>query len=337
MDQYWQDDQQNQQNQTSTLLRMQPIGETSFPSSKMLLSQTPDSRDPASFAGAPADTSSAYILPHTSTHSSVGFSPMECHHHQQGQSTHVNHELRPILLGGLLLTSTIITLFFVTFTIFATLPNIPTRRPGWYVGNDILRLLEPIVSLPFQFFILLESGIFQRRLNLGNTIAIVVFMVAAALYQQGAGLHTASIMFKHTIQTAVDDADAGSLLPLLLEIKSWIRDLWEHIISHYMYAIGGIIVSFVNAYVFRHYTVPVEVSRSRLFRLVWVANTFFYGLIVGAVAIQFPKGSIVALCLITIYGFMILGSFLYYRGYLTLNKLGSLPVLQSYFGSYIVG
>ncbi|KAH6601293.1 hypothetical protein BASA61_002063 [Batrachochytrium salamandrivorans] len=285
MDQYWQDDQQNQQNQTSTLLRMQPIGETSFPSSKMLLSQTPDSRDPASFAGAPADTSSAYILPHTSTHSSVGFSPMECHHHQQGKSTHVNHELRPILLGGLLLTSTIITLFFVTFTIFATLPNIPTRRPGWYVGNDILRLLEPIVTLPFQFFILLESGIFQRRLNLGNTIAIVVFMVAAALYQQGAGLHTASIMFKHTIQTAVDDADAGSLLPLLLEIKSWIRDLWEHIISHYI----------------------------------------------------FPKGSIVALCLITIYGFMILGSFLYYRGYLTLNKLGSLPVLQSYFGSYIVG
>lgn len=40
------------------------------------------------------------------------------------------------------------------------LVELPGINLPWYTGNDIIRLLEPIVAMPLNFAILLESGIF---------------------------------------------------------------------------------------------------------------------------------------------------------------------------------
>ncbi|KAL2919728.1 hypothetical protein HK105_200642 [Polyrhizophydium stewartii] len=255
--------------------------------------------------------------------------PLQAPHAQQS----------PVYLGGLLLGSNLVTLVFTVFPVLVTLPDIDKR--GWYVGDDVVRLLEPIVSLPFQLLILLESRIFtQRPMSSASRTALIAFLVSAAIYQQGAGFHSASNMFKHAVQTAIAEGTAGTpQYQLLLDIKSWIRDTWEHLISHYMYAVGGILISFVNAYAFSDYVVHDSLSRVRSsggFRAVWIANTLVYGLIIGSVAIEFPKGSIVALALVVVYGFGVIGSFLYRREALGPRSFGRLPVLQSYFWSYVI-
>ncbi|XJO70908.1 hypothetical protein BDV3_000515 [Batrachochytrium dendrobatidis] len=254
--------------------------------------------------------------------------------HQLNSIHQPYHEQRPVYLGGLFLAANLVTLLFTIIPVVINFPSITSDNPGWYAGDDIIRLLEPIISMPLQFFILLESAIFIKHLDKNNRIAIIVFMIAAAVYQQGAGFHSAAVMFKHSVQTAIEDPAATPILPLLTDIKSWIRDLWEHTIAHYMYAIGGIIISFVNAYVFRNYTVPLSTRITKKYRLVWILNSIVYGLIVGSVAIQFPKGPIVALCLVLIYGYLILGTYTYRHKRLSLSTLGEFPVLQSYLASY---
>ncbi|KAI8917404.1 hypothetical protein BC831DRAFT_142705 [Entophlyctis helioformis] len=158
-------------------------------------------------------------------------------------------------------------------------------------------------------------------------------MVSAALYQQGAGFHSAANMFKHAIETVLEEPKAAELYPILVDIKSWMRDTWEHIISHYMYAVGGIFISWINAYVFRNYVVS-KVDRHAI--IAWIVNSILYGLIIGSVAIEFPKGSIVALALIIGYGFVILGSHLYRKGDWQLSSFARRPVIQSYVVSYMV-
>jgi hypothetical protein len=102
-----------------------------------------------------------------------------------------------------------------------------------YTGNDIFRLLEPIVALPFQILIMLEAPLFP--MNSKSYALLIAFSISAAIYQQGAGFHSASNMFKHSIKTAVEAA-SNQKIPLspselavqdiLQQIYSWMRNDW---------------------------------------------------------------------------------------------------------------
>lgn len=165
----------------------------------------------------------------------------------------------------------------------------------------------------------------------------ILFMISAAIYQQGAGFHSASNMFKHPVADFKDqNPDPVAQYPFITELYVWLRDTWEHIISHYMYAAGGILMSMVIAYVYRDLT-DVHGMPSIGDRILWVLAALIYGLTIGSVAIEFPKGPIVALVLVLVYGFGTLGFYLYRKEGRSAIKFGRRFVIQYYFASYVVG
>jgi len=67
-----------------------------------------------------------------------------------------------------------------------------------------------------------------------RTAVLIVFMVGAALFVQGNGIHTTAVMFKHPIKDfIVQYPDVATAYPDLGIIYSYIRDVWEHIISKF--------------------------------------------------------------------------------------------------------
>ncbi len=65
-------------------------------------------------------------------------------------------------------------------------------------------------------------------------------MLFSAIYQQGAGLHSGAALFKKPVKIYRNTFETTSINYISLNaIYSWIRDTWEHEISHYIYAAGG--------------------------------------------------------------------------------------------------
>lgn len=254
--------------------------------------------------------------------------------HPDTSDTDSELEQKVLYLGRLFLASNLLAFILTVIPVVAEFGDVPSSpHDNWYVYNDIFRLIEPIVAMPFQVLILCETNIFgpfhtQTR---GNLALLVMFCISAALYQQGAGFHSASNMFKHAVES-VRTPESVAAYPLIEDVYDWIRDLWEHLVSHYMYAGAGILISWVNAYKLRNLVIPKGPRRNAL--ITWVLAAVVYGLIVGSVAAQFIKGSIVALCLIFVYGFGVLGTFLHTRndGWI----LGKRIVIQYYLLSYCI-
>lgn len=72
--------------------------------------------------------------------------------------------------------------------------------------------------------------------------------------------------------------------------------------------VAGIIVSIVQTYVYRDADVA-EGLTSALDRVLWVTNAVVYGLLISAVAIEFPSGSVVCLAFLLVYGGGVLGTY----------------------------
>ncbi|TPX38796.1 hypothetical protein SeMB42_g06563 [Synchytrium endobioticum] len=160
----------------------------------------------------------------------------------------------------------------------------------------------------------------------------MAWALAAAVYQQGAGLHSGANMFKHVVEdAAMLDPDAPDAV-LLRDGYAWMRTTWEHYVAHYLYAAGAVLVSFTHAYAYRDYqpTRPVGAAQKALL----LCAAVLYALVIASVAVEFPKGTVVALLLIVIYGWAVLGTFLVRRKQVL--SIGTRPVIQYFFYSYCV-
>jgi hypothetical protein len=129
--------------------------------------------------------------------------------------------------------------------------------PTWYGLNDLLRLLEPLISLPLQLWLLVESKCFLGQSNpLGVSL---VFAFGLAMYQQGAGFHSAAVMFKKSTVT-LKSLPAGSFnaaaSQIIADTYSWERDMWEHNISHYWYAFGAVVAAAALAWAYKDIELP---------------------------------------------------------------------------------
>lgn len=146
-------------------------------------------------------------------------------------------------------------------------PSYYSGHPQWYTGNDVMRFIEPIGGTTIHFALFFESGIFcsfsdnvksnfgwndSTKLDWRSRFCIFLFIVGAAVYGQGAGFHSASNLFKNdlrlTVLAAHDDQPAKALL-------YWMRTVWEHEISHYLYATGFVIMSAAQAWAYRNHSI----------------------------------------------------------------------------------
>jgi hypothetical protein len=205
---------------------------------------------------------------------------------------------------------------------------------NWYTGNDIMRLIEPIGGFMLNFMVFQNSGIFRRETNKSSVTCIFVFFFGAALYGQGAGFHTASNMFKNSLET-IDNNDR-----LMSDLAYYMRTIWEHIISHYMYAAGYAIMSGCHAFAYKdHKSSQLGLSKSAKSML--VLTSIVYALLIAGVAADFPSGTIVALIYLCTYGLCVIGGYLLYlyKYDKETNALafGSRPVLHQFFLSYCFG
>ena len=243
--------------------------------------------------------------------------------------------LHPRLVLVLLLASSVWTIVMTAIPVLVkNSGDLGGPYVGWFEGNDVIRLLEPIVTLPLQLALLVESKCFASDSSTPAGV-LVAFAFGAALYQQGAGYHSASTMFKHAVETIQVTPNATSAVgaAIAADMRHWMRETWEHWIAHYMYAAGGVVVAAVIAWVYRDVHLPNGLT-NRVDRALWLAAALAYGLCIGSVAIQFPWGVLVALCFLGVYGFGIVGTALWRRG--EIFTWGTRFVLQYFMMAYSV-
>ncbi|KAJ3007403.1 hypothetical protein HKX48_009173 [Thoreauomyces humboldtii] len=189
--------------------------------------------------------------------------------------------------------------------------------------------------MPLYLALLMSSGILAAAPNRRTYTVGVLFMFASGIYSQGAGFHSAAVMFKHPLKLFMDDQPGlVATYPFFSKYYAWQRTTWEHTIAHYLYALGGILISIVVGYAHRH-TTDAKGMSSRIDRCMFVLAVVLYALIMGSVAIEFPKGSIVALCLIAL-GTSVMGTWVVRRDRRWRKAVtwGNRYVLQFYFAAY---
>ncbi|KAI9470025.1 MAG: hypothetical protein EXX96DRAFT_492065 [Benjaminiella poitrasii] len=124
--------------------------------------------------------------------------------------------------------------------------------------------------------------------------------------------------------------------PVLHEIYSYMRDLWEHYIAHYLYAGGAMIMSWVQLFAFRN---QIHGPLSTMTKIVWSVGIVMYGLLLAAVAIEFPHGTLVGLVYSIVFGLVCLIMILFNRKNLPrggLFTMGRRMVIQFYLGACIL-
>ena len=153
-------------------------------------------------------------------------SPM---HEKEGTTGDNPSSININYIMGLILANNVWTIVMTFVPVFCKFSgDLHKSHPGWYGFADIIRFLEPIVALPLNFWILHASGIFQRHYeprSIELATSVSIFMVGAAIYEQGAGFHSASTMYKHAAEQIMVDHPE---VPELKDMYKWIRDVWEH-------------------------------------------------------------------------------------------------------------
>jgi hypothetical protein len=165
-------------------------------------------------------------------------------------------------------------------------------------------------------------------------IVLSLYSFCAAVYGQGAGFHSASNMFKNALRQVLR-RNPNANVSELQQLVNWMRDEWEHLISHYMYAAAGIAISFIQAYIYRYTILPCGFQKKDW--TIFSLAVLFYGLIIGSVAIEFPFGPIVALVLTLGYGILFLGIISYRLHGKSIFRIGKVPVLQYFILSHGIG
>jgi hypothetical protein len=179
--------------------------------------------------------------------------------------------------------------------------------------------------------ILQSSGIFTRTSSNDstNTIIIYTFLFGAALYGQGAGFHSASNMFKNALETS----GATGTTDLLY----YMRTVWEHEASHYLYASGYALMNLSQLLAFKDHKAGL-MGLPMHSKLCLVLASAVFALLIAAVAIDFPSGVAVALAYLTLYGGAIVGGYTFAQWYNNKDNhifvFGHRPILHYYLLSY---
>ncbi|KAF9946068.1 hypothetical protein BGZ72_000714 [Mortierella alpina] len=193
-----------------------------------------------------------------------------------------------------------------------------------------------------------------------------VFMFFLIVYVTGAAIHTAAAFFKNTIALFLEQYSQGiglsthpptmgdgqlslALASQLKEGYLLIQDVWEHTISHYLYAFGALGMSWCEMIAYSSQILPqginlasvghlkknvvsaegVPVKSSKRLVVLWVVAGVLYGGIVAGVACQYPKGLYVGLAYVACL-LLVVSAYILLTPTRGLFSLGRHYILQSY-------
>ncbi len=227
------------------------------------------------------------------------------------------------------------TLLMITIPVVTNLPpHDYYTQPHWYSGDDVMRFLEPIGGTSFQFWLLYMSGIFKENMNHGSLICVGVFFLGLAIYNQGAGFHSSANMFKNALETVMGDDDRG-----LENLHYFMKSVWEHAVSHYLYAGGYGIMNFAQFWAYRNMKAPY-MGLTKTGKVLLVLSSIVFGLLIAGVAVEFPAGTIVALVYLLVYGMSFVGGYMVYQykknGDSDMFKFGMKPIVHHFFLGYCI-
>lgn len=240
---------------------------------------------------------------------------------QPRQNAHSQSKRIQWRLLWLILSQGVALFFFVIIPIITPLPYI---SEPWFGVGDLWKILDPLVTLPIFYFIFVHAS--RAQLNflvdkdeledvVDGQVPVsasspahpreavrlhVFFMILAAIYVEGHGLHTAAAMFKDPIKALYTNQPQAAVdYPELKEIYSYIRDDWQHIYAHYIYAVGALGMTVVQMWAYRDQDMPNLTTWGSY--IVFLASSFLFSLMFAGVCVNFPAGLIVGLIWLAIY------------------------------------
>nr|CAG8439423.1 9652_t:CDS:2 [Entrophospora candida] len=194
----------------------------------------------------------------------------------------------------LLILSPLWTLIFTMIPVVADFQGIVAH---------IYRFVEPVVGLPLSYFIISSSRLFNDdefgsqnfflKLSEKNFL-MLIFMIGAAIYAQGAGMHSTGVIAKQELIKVLEgNPEMATQYPVLNNLVDYYRETIEHVAGHYLYAFGSVLMSWSQILAFRN-QIHIEI-KSKIYLTLWIFSAFFYSLLLAGVSIEFPKGTIVGL------------------------------------------
>lgn len=229
--------------------------------------------------------------------------------------------LHPPSRPKLLLLSSLSSTFFLAFILLPVV--IPDERTQFdfprFGLNDLLRILDPFVNFPILYLLFTSA-----RPAPSKTLTIL-FILSSVLFIFGSTAHTMSALLKHSIEQIKSEGGA-SKIPAVEEAYDYTRNVWEHIVSHYMYAAGIFFASVLIVIVhFRASYPPVPILRGWLLAYSGALSGILYAL----VSTQLPYAPLIGITVFALITTTIV-FFLWKEGDLGFGRCATRPIPQIY-------
>jgi len=248
-------------------------------------------------------------------------SPLESHELGFDDTLLMSATLHPPSRPKLLLLSCLSSTFFLLFILLPVV--IPDERTQFdfprFGLNDLLRILDPFINFPILYLLFTSA-----RPTPSRTWSIL-FAFSSVLFIFGSTSHTMSALLKHSIEE-IKVAEGAAKIPAVEEAYDYTRNVWEHIISHYMYAAGIFFASVLVVVVhFRASYPPVPILHGWML----VYSAALSGVLYALVSTQLPYAPLIG---ITTFASVTatITFFLWKEGDLGIDRCATRPIPQIY-------
>ena len=248
-------------------------------------------------------------------------SPIESHELGFDDTLLMSATLHPPSRPKLLLLSCLSSTCFILFIVLpVVIPEKHTQfDPPRFGLSDLLRILDPFINFPLLYLL------FTSARPAPSTTLMTLFALSSVLFIFGSTSHTMSALLKHSIQE-IRVAEGASEIPAVEAAYDYTRNVWEHIISHYMYAAGIFFASILIVVVhFRASYPPVSILRG------WslAYSAILSGILYALVSTQLPFAPLIG---ITVFGSVTatIIFFLWKEGDAGIGRCATRPIPQMY-------
>jgi hypothetical protein len=135
----------------------------------------------------------------------------------------------------LLFLSVALVLFVIPVSLSngALLEKASGTLPDWFTDTEVVRIFDPLVTLTAHWVVFAAAS---REATQG--LPNVAFIIAAAIYVEGDGIHLTADMLSRPIEDFEAQYAAQNVstnFPMINDVFAWSKTTWEHTAGHYIY------------------------------------------------------------------------------------------------------